>query len=541
MRAELLLREFERVSEAPSAVRDIRPFIVELAVKGALTGSAPEALGPDPVSLARIHLGMEALVSTRPRYRWAIAGSAPSPDDAPRGWLATLLANTGLYVNGLAFKPSDWAKTGRPIIRIQNLSGMSSDYNFTEGDFSEDNLADPGDLLVSWSATLDTFIWNGPQGVVNQHIFKVVPNPEAVTREFLYWLLRHEVRQLAQSQHAHGLAMMHINRGPFLSHAVLLPPLSEQRQIVAKMDELMALCDQLEAAQADCESRRDALRAVSLHRLAVPDQDGDKAAHVRFFLNTSPRLITKPKHLAEVRRSILDIAVAGGLIPQDREDVPVSELLGGRALAGYSGTWDLPGGWSWTTLSRLGRVLGGGTPSKSRPEYWNGPIPWVTPKDMKRDRIGDAIDHISEAAVSGSAVKRIPPGSLLMVVRGMILAHSFPTALTTAEVTINQDMKALVPFDDRLQDILLLLTKGMRDVILGMVERSTHGTGRLATADLFELPIPLPPLGEQRRIVAKMDELMALCDKLETALASEQSARARALEALIHDALDGAR
>jgi type I restriction enzyme S subunit len=89
-------------------------------------------------------------------------------EDLP-GWRGTELANTGLYINGLAFKPSDWGTSGRPIIRIQNLSGLNRDYNYAEGDFPDDNLANAGDLLVSWSATLDTFIWDGPQGVVNQH------------------------------------------------------------------------------------------------------------------------------------------------------------------------------------------------------------------------------------------------------------------------------------------------------------------------------------------------------------------------------------
>jgi type I restriction enzyme, S subunit len=152
-------------------------------------------------------------------------------------------------VNGVAFKPSDWEASGRPIIRIQNLSGVSTDYNLTTREVEPDNVVSSGDLPVSWSATLDTFVWDGPEGVLNQHIFKVIPNDAAVSPRFLYWLLKNEVRELAEGQHAHGLAMMYINRGPFLAHPVALPPLEEQDRIVAKLDELMTLCNQLEAAK----------------------------------------------------------------------------------------------------------------------------------------------------------------------------------------------------------------------------------------------------------------------------------------------------
>ena len=161
-------------------------------------------------------------------------------------------------------------------------------------------------------------------------------------------------------------------------------------------------------------------------------------------------------------------------------------------------------------------------------------MPWVTPKDMKRDRIADAEDHITEAGIEGSAVKRVPPGALLMVVRGMILAHSFPVALTSREVTINQDMKALVPFDADLGPYLLVLMKGLKSVVLNMVERSTHGTCKLDTDDLFGLPLPIPPWTEQRRIVARVDELMQLLDRLEARLSAAKEAHTAFAAAAVH-------
>jgi type I restriction enzyme, S subunit len=182
----------------------------------------------------------------------------------------------------------------------------------------------------------------------------------------------------------------------------------------------------------------------------------------------------------------------------------------------------------------LGDILGGGTPSKSNSGYWRGDIPWVSPKDMKCDRIANATDHITETAIEGSSVRLIPPGALRMVVRGMILAHSFPTALTEVPVTINQDMKALIPFHSDLADYLLLASKGLRDVVLKLVERSTHGTCKLPSDTIFDLPLPIPPLPKQHRIVAKIDAMLILCDILETHLAAAREAQAAFAAAAVH-------
>src|ERR1700674_1341373 len=144
----------------------MRPFIVEMAVRGGLTNSAREGINAHPISLEQIYLGMAALLRSRSKYRWTRPTvSARAAADGPHGWCATELANTGLYMNGLTFKPGDWRAKGRPIVRIQNLTGLNRDYNYTDRDVPEDNLVESGDLLVSWSATLDTFLWNGPQGV----------------------------------------------------------------------------------------------------------------------------------------------------------------------------------------------------------------------------------------------------------------------------------------------------------------------------------------------------------------------------------------
>jgi type I restriction enzyme S subunit len=183
-------------------------------------------------------------------------------------------------------------------------------------------------------------------------------------------------------------------------------------------------------------------------------------------------------------------------------------------------------------------LKGGGTPSKGSSEFWDGNIPWISPKDMKTDYINRGQLSITKEGVEKSTCKLIKPGSLLFVVRGMILAHSFPVALSKKSLTFNQDMKALEFMIPEMGEFILRTLKALKPQILAKVQRSSHGTCRIEGKDYENLLIPLPPLAEQHRIVAKVDELMGLCDRLETQLTTTQTTSRQLLESLLHKALN---
>lgn len=178
-------------------------------------------------------------------------------------------------------------------------------------------------------------------------------------------------------------------------------------------------------------------------------------------------------------------------------------------------------------LGAVARFYGGGTPSKSQASFWNGDIPWVSPKDMWVDEITTAEDKITAEAIRKSATNLVPTNSILCVVRSGILARKFPVALTSREVAINQDIKAIVPGKKLDARYLFYFLRASEPSILASV--TTGATvHRVGTDALKALKIPLPPIEEQRRIVAVLDEAFAAISTA-TANAEKNLANAREL------------
>jgi len=154
-------------------------------------------------------------------------------------------------------------------------------------------------------------------------------------------------------------------------------------------------------------------------------------------------------------------------------------------------------------IKHIVTVGGGMTPSKEKEEFWDGAIPWVSPKDMKRFILYDSEDHITDEAVSATALRLHPVDSVLIVVRGMILAHTFPVAMNAVSVTINQDMKALRTNSRMSAEYLAWMLRGLSPLMLSLTEESAHGTKALRTEQWGNQAVPVPSEEEQAQLVAQ--------------------------------------
>ena len=196
--------------------------------------------------------------------------------------------------------------------------------------------------------------------------------------------------------------------------------------------------------------------------------------------------------------------------------------------------------WRTVPLKELGTWTGGGTPSKAKPAYWeNGTIPWVSPKDMKIDRITRTEDYITEAAVRESATNLVPAGSILMVTRSGILRHTFPVAVADVPVALNQDLKALLPKPGIIPKYILLALKAFSQNILHVCSKQGTTVNSIETDKLLRFEIPLAPLQQQEYIVAEIEKQFSRLDEAVASLKRIQANLKRYKAAVLKAAVEG--
>jgi type I restriction enzyme S subunit len=526
-------------SSLTDGVTRLREIVLHAAVHGTLVSQDPSDEPADAL-LARSRAAVVRQTQEgKTKREKSAAALEPSEQhfELPTGWVWARIVDTGQYINGLAFKPSDWKSKGRPIIRIQNLSGRNPEFNYTDGTFDPSVVVHDGDILVSWSATLDAFIWRGVEGVLNQHIFRVLPAP-LVDKAYLFWLLKWVIRRMAASDHVHGLVMGHINRGPFLAFPVPIPPLAEQKRIVAKVDELMALCDRLEAQLQERDARSADLAKAALARFS----EAPTVENLEYLFHQSYAVTA-----ADFRRSILSLAVQGILVPQDPSDVPADALLEAiqreklalakRGLLKRAEPVELepdsalPAGWTLATLAGICISVTDGD-HLPPPKAEKG-VPFLVIGDVRWGGIDfESCRYVERAYFNKLDWIRKPiPGDVLYTLVG---SFGIPVPVETDRpFCVQRHIGILRPSEH--VDRRYLAFALASDSVLQQVTAIATGTAQktIPLAGLRKVKIPVPPLAEQRRIVAKVEELMALVDQLEAQVAASEEAGTKLLDALV--------
>jgi len=258
---------------------------------------------------------------------------------------------------------------------------------------------------------------------------------------------------------------------------------------------------------------------------AIADYLDRETARIDALIAAKERLLVL---LAEKRQALITRAVTRGLDP----NVPLRD-------SGIPWLGMIPAHWKVVRLRFLVQVMSGATPDTGKSEYWDGEIPWVSPKDMKRDEIADSEDHVTSAALTDSALRLVPIGAVLVVVRGMILAHSFPVALTVREVTINQDMKALLCRGAICPQYLRDFLRAVSRHVVSLADSSAHGTRKLETEILGQLLVCVPPMEEQVKISTHVAVQTAELDRLSTLMAETIALLKERRAALIAAAVTG--
>ena len=161
----------------------------------------------------------------------------------PSGWMQARVGDLLEAINGRGFKKSEWQREGLPIIRIQNLKASDAAFNFFQGELDDKHRVRLGDLLFAWSGTPGTsfgaFIWNGPEGALNQHIFRLEFDKSLIHTRYLAYVLNEQVAKFIEQAQG-GVGLAHITKSKFMDSRIPLAPFNEQRRIVEKIEELFA-------------------------------------------------------------------------------------------------------------------------------------------------------------------------------------------------------------------------------------------------------------------------------------------------------------
>jgi type I restriction enzyme S subunit len=532
MNAEQLLAHFERISEAPDAISRLRRFVLDLAVRGKLVDQDPED-EPAGELLQRLKPA-KALAYELEGLRARQSVSSANRDDLwfeiPGSWALPCFDDIFVIVSGVTkgqrIPLSESIEV--PYLRVANVQRGSLDLSQIKTigvripDVERYRLKDQDILMTEggdWDKLGRAAIWADqiPDCIHQNHVFRLrVPTDELIPEWVILYANSDPGRKFFEDCSKQTTNLASINMTQLRSCPLPLPPLAEQHRIVAKVDELMALCDQLEAARQQREQCRERLVAATLQRLNQPAEDpASFRQDASFALQVLPSLTTTPAQIKQLRQTILNLAVRGKL---------VAGSLGRIAAVGdyrrLQNGYAFKSGWFAKSGIRLLRNVNVG----------HGQIRW------------NDVAHIPEERFSEFARFSLEEGDIVLTLdRPFIVTGTKVARVNVCDLPalLLQRVGRFVEIAPGVDDDYLFLWINSPHFIEQIDPGRSNGVPHISSKQVEAASILIPPLAEQHRIVAKVDELMALCDQLEQQLSQADQQRRRLLEAVLAEALVG--
>lgn len=555
MNAQRLLAAFSRIGDDPDRIQQLRKIAVALAISGKLDNGAT-SMPPSEV--------LEAV--NRVKAALAKRGEIPKPKRREVATAEQLPAN---FTDPTKFAPlGELARIEKGLTGIQQAQPGEYPLVVTSAErsacdhFDFDGAAAIIPLVSSTghgNASINRLHYQEGKFALGTILVAAFPyDPALISARFLFEYLSAFKEELLVSRMT-GTANVTLSVGRVAE--VPVPLISPEVQ--RKVDELMALCDRLEAAQTGREAVRDRLTTASLTRLTAPETDAETfPAYASFALQTLPTLTTRPDQIKTLRQTILNLAVRGKLVEQDPTDEPASVLLerivrerntatkakkvrrsGNQDLVSLSAESHLPHKWVWTDLDQIALSMRYGTSIKCEHATKGVPVLRIPNVSGGTVSLGDMkYGPLSASEIDALALRA---GDILMIRSNGSLDIVGRSAVVPAEAEGMAFGGYLVRL--RLSQSLInatyiwfvLNSSYIREQIEKPI-RSAVGLKNINLTEFGNLTIPLPPLAEQHRIVAKVYALMRLCDHLEASLATTTTTRCKLLNALLHEALEPA-
>lgn len=546
----LLTDNLPLLAGAPNGIKKLRELVLELAVRGKLV---PQDPSDEPASelLKRIaekkaRLVAEGKLKKQKPLAMTQSDKVAKPFTVPKGWAWTQLGELGLVGSSSRVHQKDWKNFGVPFYRAREIVRLSRD-GFVDNDLfiseelfeqlSGNGLApSAGDIMITGVGTIgipysvkksDRFYFKDASVLIfknyavenTSYLLKYLASP--------LWVKTIHAESMGTTVHTLTIARASETLCP-------LPPLAEQHRIVTKVDELMALCDRLEAQQADAESAHVQLVQALLDSLTQASDATDFATNWQRLAEHFHTLFTTEASIDALKQTLLQLAVMGKLVPQDSSDEPASELLkriteettrfvaGGRSrkqatlpsIDDSEKAFELPSGWEWVRFQQIISVSSG-----------NG----LVSANMKPD--GGVPVYGGNGITGYHDEKNVDKGTLVI---GRVGYYCGSIHLTPANAWVT-DNALIVSFSEEnfYKNFLFWLLKGTN------LKEQESATAQpvISGRKIYPIVLAIPPLAEQHRIVAKVDQLMTLCGQLKTRLTQARQLNEQLARTLVEQAV----
>ena len=517
--------------------QQLKNSILQMAVQGKLVPQDPND-EPASVLLERIRAEKERLIKEKkikreknPSVIFKGADNTPYekigdevrsladevPFDIPDSWEWVRVRNCTELFNGRAFKPSDWAVMGLPIVRIQNLNDEKAPFNYYDKSVEEDVHLYGGELLFAWSGTPGTsfgaHIWRNQEAVLNQHIFKLLFDETALFKPYYMYALNQRVGSLIKA--AHGSAgLQHVTRGVFESTLIPLPPFAEQIRIVEKLNVLFPIVDHYSSAynnlnnlqSAFPEALKKSILQEAVQGKLVPQDPSDEPAEALLerIRAEKQRLIKEGKIKKDKHESVIFRRDNSHYEKRGSEEVCIDEEI----------PFEIPENWAWCRASSLGTMIRGRgikrteTVAQGCPCIRYGEIytTYETSFDSAVSFVPQTLDKDCLHFSSGDVVFTLTGENKVDIAKTVAF-------LGEGQIAAGGD---LAFWTHHGMNPLYLVYYMASPYCIELKRRTATGDiiVHISTSKVGDFLVPIPPIKEQNRIVSAIEQLFAVASTL---------------------------
>jgi len=568
---ELLKKHFDLAFAAPDSVQKLRELILTLAMQGKLVPQDPKDQ-PASELLKEIEAEKQRLVEKGTfRDREDLEPSEIVKNFIiPKNWERCTIQNLGFVLggkrlpNGHNYSEFPTAYRYLTVTNMKNKTIINKEIKYIKPEtYAEISkyVITKNDLYITIAGTIGA-VGSVPESCdgmnLTENAAKLVFSK--CDKTFLVYLLNSKVVQDQFAALTNKMAQPKLSLRSILSTLIPLPPLVEQRRIVTKIDRLMARCDELEKLRGDRNQKRITIHTAALNRLLTAKESSDFSTAWRFITQHFGELYSVKENVAELRKAILQLAIMGKLVPQDPKDEPASELL--KAIEAEKQRlvkegkikqskplpeikpqqvpYELPKGWNWVRLGDISQIIGGFA-YKSNLFKTEGTRQVLRLGNIRPDliRLNENPVFIDDSLGELTSELCLLKNDILITMTGTRSKHDYLYTVRVEEnpmngvlLYLNQRVGAIRLFSDARYMNLALKVEILKDAIFSSATGSAN-QANIGINNLREWIVPLPPLTEQHRIIAKTDRIMALCDQLDEQIDAATSKQTTLLNAVM--------